>query len=112
MGKRTIEVIESATVSAENSTVHPAVAMVRISALVPVAAGGRLIPEASDDQQRAVNGRRQAQGGGEFSAKIDTSVTNVIMCSTAMEPRTGNAPTANGRATASRPPDTTPAPGS
>ena len=41
-----------------------------------------------------------------LSANIDTSVTNVIACSTAIEPRIANAPTANGSAAASRPPNT------
>ena len=41
-----------------------------------------------------------------FSAKIDTSVTSVTARSTAIEPRIANPPTANGRAAASRPPNT------
>ena len=41
-----------------------------------------------------------------FSAKIDTSVLNVIMRSTAIDPTIANPPTATGRAAANSPPNT------
>ena len=41
-----------------------------------------------------------------FSAKIDTSVTKVMACSTAIDPRIAKAPTATGSAAASSPPNT------
>ena len=41
-----------------------------------------------------------------LSANIDTSVTNVIARSTAIDPRIANPPTASGSAAASRPPNT------
>lgn len=47
--------------------------MVPDQRLLPVATVGKLVAVAADDQQRVVDGQRQAHRGAQLSAKIDTS---------------------------------------